>query len=468
MRLSYIFLFIFSITNLTKFAFCQEMKATSTSAHYNITKQRSLPLEWGIKMQPFISNDPNTNGKLDALETIEIKFKVKNMGPGDGNNLRLEKRIYLSPYLETLQMFGVNSISYTPIGPISAGEEKYIILSIQAGKELRTGTLSLEMDIIEPNGYALKEPVKIKINTKEYIPPKLTITEWECTCASEVMAEGETCQVKVKFKNEGEGVAKRLQLDLKAVNEFVGPTKGSWQSKTIDELLPGAEDSIFHEFIVSEFNQNKDVEFNIQIKERFSENSIRDFRIVPMGKMLETEASRITRLEREQQIRLEEMRQKQEEMKELEDLSRLNDLCGESIKLLIGNWSSDRDINQNIAKVILLQFEESNNKIYFKLIENIFYGTNPRDIDYTAADPVFDEEFLILDCKINNGKTTISAQGVTSNNNVNLSFVAGNSANKHEFTFDGILRKDTGETETNNLELNTVGKLKMILKKIKN
>ena len=63
MRLSYIFLFIFSITNLTKFAFCQEMKATSTSAHYNITKQRSLPLEWGIKMQPFISNDPNTNGK---------------------------------------------------------------------------------------------------------------------------------------------------------------------------------------------------------------------------------------------------------------------------------------------------------------------------------------------------------------------------------------------------------------------
>ena len=465
MRLFYIFLFMFTTTNLTVFAFCQEMKATSTSAHYNITKQPALPLRWKIQYQPLISNDPNHNGKLDALETIEIKFKVKNMGPGDGNNLRLEKLIYLSPYLETLQMFGVNSISYRPIGLIRAGEEKYITLSIQAGKELRTGTLSLEMDIIEPNGYALKEPVKIKINTKEYIPPKLTITEWECSCASEGLSENEKCQVKVKFKNGGDGIAKSLQLDLKALNEFVGPIKGSWQSKNIDELLPGAEDSIFHEFIVSSKNNNEDVEFNIQIKERFSENGIIDSRIVPMGEILETEASRITRAEKELLDKLEEMQLEKKRVKELDDLRRLDGLCGESINLLIGNWYSDRDINQNIAKVILLQFEESNNKIYFKLIENIFYGTNPIDIDYTNADPVFDEKFRVLDCNINNGKTTIMARSVTSSNNVNLSFVAGTSANKHKFTFDGILRKNTGETETNNLELNTVGKLQVTFSK---
>ena len=127
--------------------------------------------------------------------------------------------------------------------------------------------------------------------------------------------------------------------------------------------MPGAEDSIFHEFIVSSKNNSEDVEFNIQIKERFSENSVRDSRIVPMGEMLETEASRIIRLEEEEQIRLEEMRQEIKDNEAEEDRLILDGLCGESIKLLIGNWNSDRDINQNIAKVILLQFEESKNKI---------------------------------------------------------------------------------------------------------
>lgn len=458
---------IFYILFLSNYLLGQEIKTTSSFDTYSI-EEKTIPVSWEFTRKPIILYDDNKNNTLDALETIKIRFKVKNLGPGDGNNLSLKidpEFHNLNNEYFTLDEFGIEDLNLNKkIKNVKAGEEQDIIFSIRSNKQLFSGTIDLAISIIEPNGFGTKDPCAISINTKEYIPPQLTITEAVCTCESDYMQENERCNIKIKFKNEGEGKAQNLKL-LISESEFINFYSGeSNPVSEFDELLPTKEDSLSIGFMVSSNNNGNDLTFDIKISETFNEYGSEKSLIIPIGTNLETEESKLRRKkELEQQKIIEEEKRMQAQLLK-EEIERLNNLCGESIQLLTGNWSSAFDYHGEIAMNVSIQFYEVNQYINFKIINNIFYGSNPRDINFDSPDKVFNHEFRVLDCKTINSKTTIYGKDLTNNKNVSLTFSII-SANKYKFIFDGISQKNTGEPSTDILELNSNGKYENLFMK---
>ena len=301
-------IFIVVVSTLLLFQiFGQDIKAKSSISNYDIS-EKAKPILWEFVGTPTIYGDKNNDGILDALENITVKFKIKNLGPGNGNNLKLKieptkiNSNSTDNFSSNIYDFGLKYLNLDQkIPDIRANEEKELFVFIESNKQLKSGSISFSLSITEPNGFGSKDPLLFNIKTKEYIPPKIIINESSCSCASDIMEENDKCSIKVKFKNIGDGIAESLKLTVKEgefVNFFSGKSSPSFK---FDQLMPGAEDSVKLDFIVSSNNNGNDVRFDIEITELFDEYGSNTFKVISIGENLETESSRI----RKEQKKLE-------------------------------------------------------------------------------------------------------------------------------------------------------------------
>lgn len=152
------------------------------------------------------------NNALDAGETAELKIVIKNSGKGIGFETKVEvssdnPKIAIDKQID--------------IGDIQVGESKEIKIGIRSALDLQAGKATLHVALMEKRGYDARKVV-LNIPTAKLEKPQLEIISTEISDGETGLAKGngngipengETIELTVLVKNNGEGKAIGVNLD---------------------------------------------------------------------------------------------------------------------------------------------------------------------------------------------------------------------------------------------------------------
>ena len=162
---------IIALIALAGYSYGQEKVITGKSkvkklfVEQEVTKKLLPHLE--IKEQAF--SDKNSNQIIDAYETSEITFKIVNSGEGLASGVQV-KLTLANPDITGLKF---DEIIY--VGDIKTKESKDITIPIIATKEVQTGSVLFNIEVLEKNGLDA-HPLAMRIETQEYTP-EVTVVE---------------------------------------------------------------------------------------------------------------------------------------------------------------------------------------------------------------------------------------------------------------------------------------------------
>ena len=164
---------IFALITLAGLSYGQEKVISGKSKVKKLfveqeeTKKLLPSLE--IKEQAF--SDKNSNQIIDAYETSEITFKIVNSGEGSATGVQVK----LS--LTNTDIKGLTFDETTYVGDIQANESKDIIIPIIATKEVQTGSVLFNIEVLEKNGLDA-HPLAMRIETQKYTPEVTLLLFW--------------------------------------------------------------------------------------------------------------------------------------------------------------------------------------------------------------------------------------------------------------------------------------------------
>ncbi|MCD6565681.1 MAG: caspase family protein [Bacteroidales bacterium] len=162
---------IFALIILAGYSYGQEKVISGKSKVKKLfveqeeTKKLLPSLE--IKEQAF--SDKNSNQIIDAYETSEITFKIVNSGEGSATGVQVKIS------LTNTDIKGLTFDETTYVGDIQANESKDIIIPIIATKEVQTGSVLFNIEVLEKNGLDA-HPLAMRIETQKYTP-EVTVVE---------------------------------------------------------------------------------------------------------------------------------------------------------------------------------------------------------------------------------------------------------------------------------------------------
>lgn len=162
---------IIALIALVSYSYGQEKVITGKSKVKKLfveqeeTKKLLPNLE--IKEQAF--SDRNSNKIIDAYETSEITFKIVNSGEGLASGVRAKLSL-ANPDIKGLKF---DDIIY--VGDIKGKESKNITFLINATKEIQTGSVLFNIEVLEENELDAR-PITMLISTQEYTP-EVTVVE---------------------------------------------------------------------------------------------------------------------------------------------------------------------------------------------------------------------------------------------------------------------------------------------------
>ncbi|MCD4735596.1 MAG: caspase family protein [Bacteroidales bacterium] len=119
-----------------------------------------------IKEQAF--SDKNSNQIIDAYETSEITFKIVNSGEG------LASGVEVKLSLANPDTKGLTYDEFIFIGDIKPRESKDITIPIIASKNIQTGSVLFNIEILEKNGLDAY-PLAMRIEMQEYAPEVIVV-----------------------------------------------------------------------------------------------------------------------------------------------------------------------------------------------------------------------------------------------------------------------------------------------------
>ncbi len=120
-----------------------------------------------IKEQAF--SDKNSNKIIDAYETSEITFKIVNSGEG------LASGVQVKLSLTNPETKGLTYDEIVYIGDIKPNESRDVAIPILASKDIQTGSVLFNIEILEKNGLDA-HPLAMRIETQKYTP-EVTVVE---------------------------------------------------------------------------------------------------------------------------------------------------------------------------------------------------------------------------------------------------------------------------------------------------
>ena len=120
-----------------------------------------------IKEQAF--SDNNSNQIIDAYETSEITFKIVNSGEGLATGVRVKLT------LANAETKGLTFDEIINVGDIKTKESKDISVPIIATKEVQTGSVLFNIEVLEENKLDAR-PITMLVSTQEYTP-EVTVVE---------------------------------------------------------------------------------------------------------------------------------------------------------------------------------------------------------------------------------------------------------------------------------------------------
>lgn len=198
------------------------------------------------------------NRKIDAEETTEIRFDLKNSGLGDGKNLILSVK-------ETKGLNGLAIESSRKIDDLKPNETIQLVIPIKGLKDLQEGAASFEIAIIEPNGFGT-DPIHIEVATQQFRSPEIKIVDYQVSSQnSATLVKRKPFDLDVLVQNLGQGIANEVKL-----NVLIPPNIFCLSANELTEigtLKPGEKRLINYTFVANnEYNQA-----NIQFQYIFSE-----------------------------------------------------------------------------------------------------------------------------------------------------------------------------------------------------
>ncbi|MBV5313666.1 MAG: caspase family protein [Prolixibacteraceae bacterium] len=155
----------------------------------------------------FFSDGAEGNRKIDAEETTEIRFELKNSGMGDGKGLVLTAK-------ETNGLSGLAYESSKKIDDVKVGQNTQIVLPIKGLKNLQEGSAAFEITIIEPKGFGT-DPFHIEVATQAFRSPDLKIVDYQVSSQnSSTLAKRKPFDLDVLVQNLGQGMASDVKLNM--------------------------------------------------------------------------------------------------------------------------------------------------------------------------------------------------------------------------------------------------------------
>jgi uncharacterized caspase-like protein len=166
-------------------------------------RARPSQLETTVRFADASSIIPN--GRLDAGETAQLAFTVRNRGAGQAFGVRLR--------LSAAQQRELTFPGETPVGDLLPGAETIVAVTVSAGLGVQSEAVQLHVDTVEKRGYGGR-PLVAEIATERLHPPTLEIAD--VGLAAGRPANGETLEATVVVRNSGPGPAAGVELFVSA------------------------------------------------------------------------------------------------------------------------------------------------------------------------------------------------------------------------------------------------------------
>jgi hypothetical protein len=253
--------------SLTNYA--QVYEIVSPKQSFDI-QELFIPPSLSIPSQKIVFNDANNNRKLDADETVEIKFRVSNSGAGMAKNLKLS--------IENVSNFrGIQIIKPPQLSRVFPNDNAEFSFKIKANNYIKSGKVNLKIMILEPNGIN-SNVLEYSFSTLEFLKPELKIIDPIFSASSsEYLERKKPLKLDFIVQNIGQGNAENLKIKLQH-NPNITPM--GKQTFKFDNYAVGQAEHIVYEFIVpdceinnngqdcnGEFSKSDNFEFKITVSE---------------------------------------------------------------------------------------------------------------------------------------------------------------------------------------------------------
>lgn len=202
--------------------------------------------------------DANNNDAIDANEKCEIRFKIQNIGSGEGEGCFAS--VKTSGTTQDIQIFSSN------LSTIAPGAEHLVKIPITAGNNTAEGNLALNIVVTEPHGFGT-DTLSYSISTRKLRTPDLKVVSHIVNSQSGQLKKKEPFSVKVLVQNKGQGVAENVQISLNIPSSLF---MQDGQSHTINELQPGATYECTYELIAQAQAQDEE-QIQIELKEKLGQ-----------------------------------------------------------------------------------------------------------------------------------------------------------------------------------------------------
>ncbi len=202
--------------------------------------------------------DATGNNAIDANETCNIVFKVKNVGKGDGYGCKTR-----------LRMTGTTGgIQYSDmeLPTIAVGATKEVRIPLTAGMATRDGQVNAVFQVEEPNGFGTDE-IQMTINTKAFVSPMLKIVDYAVTGISgSTLEKKKPFDLQLVLQNTQHGVADDVQVKVK-FPENVFTLEGD-EIRNYKTLKAGEAQSLEYQLIVNNNYALSSIPIEVVIREK--------------------------------------------------------------------------------------------------------------------------------------------------------------------------------------------------------
>ncbi len=208
------------------------------------------------------SDGPEGNRKIDAEETTEIRFDLKNSGLGIGKNLILSTK-------ETKGLIGLSFESSKKIIDLAPGQSGQIVLPIKGLKNLQESTASFEIKIIEPNGFGT-DPIQLEVGTQAFRSPELKIVDYQVSSQnSSTLEKRKPFDLDVLVQNLGQGIANGVKLNVLIPRNIFCLSAN--ETIEIGILKPGEKRLINYSMVANNDYDQSTIQFQYVFSERYNQ-----------------------------------------------------------------------------------------------------------------------------------------------------------------------------------------------------
>jgi len=279
---------------------------------------------------------------INAGETAKLVITVKNVGPGDAQN------VYAEISSNTL---GLNFPQKTNFNQIKKeGGIESINVYVNGGLDLPSGEASLDIKIIEPDFKVKIQGKRLTFATREFKKPELIIAKYsilEGTSASpnNQIDINEIIDLMFAVQNIGEGDAENIKIEVNNSQQgvmFLGCGEGSSISKNLPEFIkisPGKFETVNFRYFLNSDLIDKELRFNIKINEKYNKYGISENKNIAINTEQKDEGYirrvEVTKSEEDKKVIIEDIPDFEIDIRK--DIPMLSKSNPDAVAVIIGN-----------------------------------------------------------------------------------------------------------------------------------